>query len=101
MGVKAELKAARARMQAGQPSEALTMIQRILDSSSPDLQDEQTLYAVLVTAGLAGLASEDLSAAERSFRRASDLLPDAPQVHTSWSTYKCTAAAVTTAVTAR
>lgn len=67
-------------MQAGQPSEALAMIQQILDSSSPDLKDEQTLYAVLVTAGLAGIASEDLSAAERSFRRASELLPDAPQV---------------------
>lgn len=80
MGVKAELKAARARMQAGQPSEALTMIQQILYASSPDLKDDQTMYAVLVTAGLAGLASEDLSAAEGSFRRASELLPDAPQV---------------------
>lgn len=79
-GVKAELKAARAKMQAGQPSEALAMIQQILDGSSLDLKDDQTLYAVLVTAGLAGVAAEDLSAAERSFRSASDLLPDAPQV---------------------
>eukprot|EP00903_Cladosiphon_okamuranus_P012909 g12052.t2 len=79
MGVKAELKAARARMQAGQPSEALAMIQQILDTSSPDLKDDQTMYAALVTAGLAGLASEDLSVAESSFRRASELVPDAPQ----------------------
>ena len=80
MGVKADLKAARAKMQAGEPSEALSMIQQILDSSSPDLAVSSTLYGVLVAGGLAGLASEDLSAAERSFRRASDLLPDAPQV---------------------
>lgn len=80
MGVKAELKAARARMQAGQPAEALSMIQEILESSSPDLKDAQTLYAVLVTAGLAGLASQDFTKAERSFRRAAESSPDAPQV---------------------
>lgn len=78
-------------MQAERPLEALAMIQQILDSSSPDLEDHQTLYAVLVTAGLAGLASEDLSVAERSFRRAAELLPDAPQVHWLASlSYVCT-----------
>lgn len=80
MGVKADLKAARARMQAGDPAEAFSMIQQILDSASPDLKDTQTLYAVLVTAGLAGLASQDLAKAERSFRRAAESIPDAPQV---------------------
>lgn len=81
MGVKGDLKAARARMQAGEPSEAFSMIQNILDSSHPDLKDAQTLYAVLVTSGLAALASQDLTAAESSFRRAADSIPDAPQVH--------------------
>ncbi|CAB1097730.1 unnamed protein product [Ectocarpus sp. CCAP 1310/34] len=79
MGVKGDLKAARARMQAGEPSEAFSMIQNILDSSHPDLKDAQTLYAVLVTSGLAALASQDLTAAESSFRRAADSIPDAPQ----------------------
>lgn len=83
MGVKAELKAARARMQAGNPAEAFAMIQQILDSASPDLKDAQTLYAVLVTAGLAGLASQDLTKAEHSFRRAAESIPDAPQVQQS------------------
>lgn len=81
MGVKGDLKAARARMQAGEPSEAFSMIQNILDSSHPDLKDAQTLYAVLVTSGLAALASQDLAAAESSFRRAADSMPDAPQVY--------------------
>lgn len=81
MGVKAELKAARATMQAGDPSEAFSMVQKILDGASPDLKDAQTLYAVLITAGLAGLASQDLTKAERSFRRAAESIPGAPQVH--------------------
>ena len=79
MGVKADLKVARARMQSGEPGQALSMIQKILDGGSPELQDVQTLYAVLVSAGVAGLASDDLSAAERSFRRAAESLPDSPQ----------------------
>lgn len=83
-------------MQAGEPAEAFTMIQQILEGSSPDLKDSQTLYAVLVTAGLAGLASEDLNAAERSFRRATELSPDAPQVQTAHSfSRRCTAVAGT------
>lgn len=79
MGVKADLKAARARMQSGEPGQALSMIQKILDDGSPELQDAQTLYAVLVSAGLAGLAASDLHAAERSFRRAAESLPGSPQ----------------------
>lgn len=79
MGVKADLKMARARMQAGEPAEALSMIQTILDSSSPELQDAQTKYAVLLTSGLAGLAAEDFGASEHSFRQAAESLPDAPQ----------------------
>lgn len=80
VGVKADLKAARARMQAGEPAEALCMIQKILDGSSPDLKDPQTLYAVLVMQGLAGLAVDDLGAAESSLRRATETMPEAPQV---------------------
>lgn len=79
MGVKADLKAARARMQSGEPGQALSMIEKILDDGSPELQDAQTLYAVLVSAGLAGLAAADLHAAERSFRRAAESLPGSPQ----------------------
>lgn len=79
MGVKADLKAARARMQSGEHGQALSMIEKILDDGSPELQDAQTLYAVLVSAGLAGLAAADLHAAERSFRRATESLPGSPQ----------------------
>lgn len=79
MGVKADLKEARARMQAGQPAEALSMIQTVLDSGSSELKDTQTMYAVLVTSGLAGLAAEDYAASELSFRRAGEVVPDAPQ----------------------
>lgn len=84
VGVKGELKAARARMQAGDPAEALSIIQAILDGSSPDLKEKQTLYAVLVMQGMAGLAVDDLTVAESSFRRATETMPDAPQVNFLW-----------------
>ncbi|CAM9704269.1 unnamed protein product [Scytosiphon promiscuus] len=79
MGVKGDLKAARVRMQAGEPAEALSIIQRILADSSPDLKDAQTLYTILVMQGMAGLAVDDLLNAESSFRRATETMPDAPQ----------------------
>lgn len=79
MGIKADVKAARARMQAGEPAEALSMVQKVLDAASPELQDDQIMYATLVTGGLAGLAAEDFTASERLFRLAADTLPDAPQ----------------------
>lgn len=79
MGIKADLKQARARMQAGEPSQAQSMIKTILESGSPELEDKQTLYAVLVTSGLAGLAAEDYEVSEASFRQAADTVPDAPQ----------------------
>lgn len=79
MGVNADLKQARAKMKAGEHAQALKMIQTILDSGSSDIQDPQTMYTVLVTAGVAGLAAEDLTASERSFRKAAGSLPDAPQ----------------------
>ena len=80
MGVKADLKAARVRMQAGAPAEALTIIQSVLDASPPELlQDPQLKYAFLITAGLAHLAAEDLPASEGRFREAAASLPGAPQ----------------------
>lgn len=79
MGFKADLKEARAKLQAGEPTEAVKMIQIILDSGSREIQDPQTMYAVLNTAGLANLAAEDFTASEGSFRKAAESLPDAPQ----------------------
>ncbi|CAM9983426.1 unnamed protein product, partial [Laminaria digitata] len=80
MGIKADLKAARARMQAGTPLEAVTIIQAVLDASPPELlQDPQLKYAFLITAGLAHLAAEDLTSCEDRFREAAASLPDAPQ----------------------
>lgn len=79
MGVKSELKQARARMQGGEPAEALSMIQGILNSGSPELEDPQILYAVLVSSGMAGFAAEDYETAETSFRRAASTNRGAPQ----------------------
>lgn len=79
MGIKADLKAARVQMQAGDPAQALAIIQSVLDGPSPELQDPQLKYAFLITAGLAHLAAENLSASEGRFREAAGSLPDAPQ----------------------
>lgn len=64
MGVKGDLKEARACMQGGDPAQAYSMIQTILDSGAPELKDSQVMYAVLVTSGLTALAKEDHAASE-------------------------------------
>lgn len=79
MGVMADFKVARAKLQAGDPVGALLTIQKIVETSESELQQSEQMYAILVKAGLVGLEAEDFSASERYFRRATELMPNAPQ----------------------
>ncbi|CAM9587326.1 unnamed protein product, partial [Choristocarpus tenellus] len=80
MGLKVDLKAARACIQSD-PTRALEMCLAlsVAYDGSVELEDTQTKYVILITTGLAAHAAEDYPVCEKSFQKATEVLPEAPQ----------------------